>query len=90
MLRDHPIHATIPANDLERARAFYADKLGLTPTREDPAGFSMRRLTVPGSGSTGRRTPAPHGTQSLGGRLRTSRSRWPSSRPEGGLRGVSL
>src|SRR4029450_7043477 len=23
MLRDHPIHATIPANDLERARAFY-------------------------------------------------------------------
>jgi predicted enzyme related to lactoylglutathione lyase len=37
MLREHPIHATIPATDLERARAFYADKLGLTPTREDPA-----------------------------------------------------
>jgi catechol 2,3-dioxygenase-like lactoylglutathione lyase family enzyme len=40
MLRDHPIHAAIPANDLERARAFYADKLGLTPTPEDPAGLS--------------------------------------------------
>jgi predicted enzyme related to lactoylglutathione lyase len=39
MLREHPIHATIPATDLERARAFYADKLGLTPTREEPAGL---------------------------------------------------
>jgi catechol 2,3-dioxygenase-like lactoylglutathione lyase family enzyme len=39
MLREHPIHATIPATDLERARGFYADKLGLTPTREDPAGL---------------------------------------------------
>jgi predicted enzyme related to lactoylglutathione lyase len=39
MLREHPIHATIPATDLERARAFYADKLGLTPTREDRAGL---------------------------------------------------
>jgi len=27
MLPEHPIHATIPATDLERARAFYADKL---------------------------------------------------------------
>jgi predicted enzyme related to lactoylglutathione lyase len=39
MLREHPIHATIPAADLERARAFYADKLGLTPTREDRGGL---------------------------------------------------
>jgi catechol 2,3-dioxygenase-like lactoylglutathione lyase family enzyme len=39
MLREHPIHATIPAADLERARAFYADKLGLTPAREEPAGL---------------------------------------------------
>jgi predicted enzyme related to lactoylglutathione lyase len=39
MLREHPIHAVIPATDLERARAFYADKLGLTPTREEPAGL---------------------------------------------------
>ena len=39
MLREHPIHAVIPASDLERARAFYADKLGLIPTREDPAGL---------------------------------------------------
>jgi catechol 2,3-dioxygenase-like lactoylglutathione lyase family enzyme len=41
MLRDHPIHATIPANDLERARAFYADMLGLTPTREKPGRLDL-------------------------------------------------
>jgi hypothetical protein len=40
MLRDQPHPRTIPANDLGRARAFHADKLGLTPTREDPAGLS--------------------------------------------------
>jgi catechol 2,3-dioxygenase-like lactoylglutathione lyase family enzyme len=39
MLQEHAIHATIPASDLERARAFYADKLGLLPAREDPAGL---------------------------------------------------
>ena len=39
MLREHPIHALIPATDLERARGFYADKLGLTPTREERAGL---------------------------------------------------
>jgi hypothetical protein len=39
MPREHPIHAVIPAIDLERARGFCADKLGLTPTREEPAGL---------------------------------------------------
>jgi catechol 2,3-dioxygenase-like lactoylglutathione lyase family enzyme len=39
MLQEHAIHATIPASDLKRARAFYADKLGLLPAREDPAGL---------------------------------------------------
>jgi catechol 2,3-dioxygenase-like lactoylglutathione lyase family enzyme len=38
MLRDHQFHATIPAADLERARAFYEEKLGLEPAREEPAG----------------------------------------------------
>jgi catechol 2,3-dioxygenase-like lactoylglutathione lyase family enzyme len=28
--------ATIPAQDIERAKAFYADKLGLTPSDETP------------------------------------------------------
>jgi catechol 2,3-dioxygenase-like lactoylglutathione lyase family enzyme len=39
MLSERPIHATIPATDLERARAFYGDRLGLTPAREEPAGL---------------------------------------------------
>ena len=91
MLREHPIHAVIPATDLERARAFYADKLGLTPTREEPAGLVYVTLVVPGFGSTGRRTPAPPSTRSLGGRSRTWRPRWPSSRPEGwSLRSIAL
>src|SRR3982074_1138876 len=31
--------ATIPAQDLERAKAFYRDKLGLTPTQENAGGL---------------------------------------------------
>jgi len=34
MLNSSRVEANIPAADLSRARAFYADKLGLTPTRE--------------------------------------------------------
>ncbi len=34
MLSDSRVEANIPASDLQRARTFYADKLGLTPTRE--------------------------------------------------------
>jgi catechol 2,3-dioxygenase-like lactoylglutathione lyase family enzyme len=39
MLSDYEIHSTIPAHDLDRARRFYADKLGLTPGRETPGGL---------------------------------------------------
>jgi predicted enzyme related to lactoylglutathione lyase len=34
MLNDSKVEANIPASDLARARSFYADKLGLTPTEE--------------------------------------------------------
>ena len=34
MLSDSRVEANIPASDLSRARDFYADKLGLTPTAE--------------------------------------------------------
>ncbi len=37
MLNDSKVTANIPAGDLARARDFYADKLGLTPTQELPA-----------------------------------------------------
>jgi len=38
MLNDSAVTANIPASDLGRAKAFYADKLGLEPTQEGPAG----------------------------------------------------
>lgn len=34
MLSDFAIHPSLAASDLKRARAWYADKLGLSPTRE--------------------------------------------------------
>lgn len=39
MLNDSQVTANIPAGDLQRARDFYADKLGLTPTSENPGGL---------------------------------------------------
>ena len=34
MFNDLPLHATLPASDFDRAKAWYSDKLGLTPTEE--------------------------------------------------------
>ncbi len=42
MLSECPIHAALPATDLERARRFYADKLGLTPESKGPDGLFYR------------------------------------------------
>ncbi|MEW5959524.1 MAG: VOC family protein, partial [Chloroflexota bacterium] len=39
MLANYKIHSTIPAHDLDRARKYYADKLGLTPTKEMTGGL---------------------------------------------------
>jgi catechol 2,3-dioxygenase-like lactoylglutathione lyase family enzyme len=38
MLQDSDIYATIPVTDLDRARAWYAARLGLRPEREFPGG----------------------------------------------------
>ena len=38
MLTDHRAYATIPAADLNRAKAWYRDKLGLTPASEGDMG----------------------------------------------------
>lgn len=40
MLKDSTVTANIPAADLARARAWYADKLGLTPVSENPGGMA--------------------------------------------------
>lgn len=56
MLADHPVNAALPAKDLERAKAFYKEKLEMSG-EETPAGIYLRcgggtRLFVfPSSGS---------------------------------------
>ncbi|GAA4419308.1 VOC family protein [Actinokineospora soli] len=42
MLDDAKVAARIPVADLDRARAFYADKLGLHPVAERPGGLLYR------------------------------------------------
>lgn len=42
MLDRADVYATIPAQDLDRARSFYADKLGLKPEEERPEGLRYR------------------------------------------------
>jgi catechol 2,3-dioxygenase-like lactoylglutathione lyase family enzyme len=41
-LEDGTVATRLPAQDLERARAFYADKLGLEPAEERPGGLLYR------------------------------------------------
>lgn len=42
MLGNSDVFATIPAQDLERAKSFYADKLDLKPVEEAPEGLRYR------------------------------------------------
>jgi catechol 2,3-dioxygenase-like lactoylglutathione lyase family enzyme len=42
MLGSSDVAARLPAQDLERARSFYADKLGLEPSEERPGGLRYR------------------------------------------------
>jgi catechol 2,3-dioxygenase-like lactoylglutathione lyase family enzyme len=42
LLRDSQVATRLPAQDLERARAFYAEKLGLEPIEERPGGLRYR------------------------------------------------
>ena len=39
MLNDSDVSTRLPAQDLARARAFYAQKLGLEPVEERPGGL---------------------------------------------------
>jgi catechol 2,3-dioxygenase-like lactoylglutathione lyase family enzyme len=39
MLQDSDVSTRLPAQDLARARAFYAEKLGLEPVEERPGGL---------------------------------------------------
>jgi catechol 2,3-dioxygenase-like lactoylglutathione lyase family enzyme len=42
MLTDYPIHATAAAIDLDRARRWYEERLGLIPEKEDEGGLWYR------------------------------------------------
>jgi catechol 2,3-dioxygenase-like lactoylglutathione lyase family enzyme len=42
MLKNAKVATRLPAQDLERARAFYAEKLGLEPAEERPGGLLYR------------------------------------------------
>ena len=42
MLENAKVATRLPAQDLERARAFYAEKLGLEPAEERPGGLLYR------------------------------------------------
>ena len=56
MLANYSIHAALPATDMERARRFYTEKLGLTAESEAPEGVFYRsgdtRFLVFPSGGT--------------------------------------
>ena len=39
MFKPLRVGTTLPAQDIARAKAFYRDKLGLTPSEENPAGL---------------------------------------------------
>ncbi len=45
MFENSAVYATLPAKDLERAKSFYADKLGLKPSEEGPEGVTYRFAT---------------------------------------------
>jgi predicted enzyme related to lactoylglutathione lyase len=57
MLSDARFETSLPCGDLQRAKSFYADQLGLTPTDEGPAGAfyqgrdGTRFILFPSSGS---------------------------------------
>ncbi len=57
MLSSREAHATLPVKDLNRARKFYAEKLGLTPAQELPGGLMYKVknswfLLFPSSGAS--------------------------------------
>ncbi len=42
MLSNMPVHASLPAADMERAKKFYTGKLGLVPESESPGGIMFQ------------------------------------------------
>jgi catechol 2,3-dioxygenase-like lactoylglutathione lyase family enzyme len=45
MLKDSKVATRIPVQDLQRAKKFYAEKLGLEPREERPGGLLYRHAS---------------------------------------------
>lgn len=58
MLGDTTVHTTLPATDLQRAKQWYQDKLGLSPAEEESGG--IRYETSTGTGFFIYSTPNPN------------------------------
>ena len=76
------VESTIPAQDLERARAFYAEKLGLTPASEERIGLRYRlangtlfRLFRSGGRASGAHTQMALTVEDLSAAVQELRSR---------------
>jgi catechol 2,3-dioxygenase-like lactoylglutathione lyase family enzyme len=58
MLSDSPVTAALPCSDLERAKGWYQDKLGLSSSTDDPGGAQYdcadgtRFVLFPSSGAS--------------------------------------
>lgn len=81
MLTKLEIHAALPVQDLDRAKKFYAEKLGFTPISETPAGVDYQcknswfSLYPSQGGSTGEFTQAGWRTDNIGGEVAELKSR---------------
>jgi predicted enzyme related to lactoylglutathione lyase len=59
MIKDQRSHTTLPASDLGRAKKFYAEKLGLSPSTESPGAL----FYVTGGGTRFTLYPTPNQTR---------------------------
>lgn len=81
MLTKLEIHAALPVQDLDRAKKFYAEKLGFTPISETPAGVDYQcknswiSLYPSQGGSTGEFTQAGWRTDNIEGKVAELKSR---------------
>jgi catechol 2,3-dioxygenase-like lactoylglutathione lyase family enzyme len=79
MLRDRPVFTTLPVTDPARARRFYAEKLGLTPTETDGDFYECgegTRFVISKMGSKpGGHTQMAFAVDDLDGTLRELRSK---------------
>ena len=78
---DAHAEATLPARDLDRAKTFYLERLGLTPTHEDGAGIhyavggSRFRLFRSGGSASGSHTQLAPMVGDVEAQVRTLRER---------------